>query len=256
MSKDLVNKKKILKRKVVEPTTDEQEEPHEDSQMRLEEHEKKPEEVAKKPKEEPQKDVKLFNVFYSNKHYNEDPCAPHTLIVADNNGHAGELLFRDLRQKYGSAKERMLGSSSIFACPLDSPGVAVLSIGLGELPKRKEVRLPHIVNYKSKAIHSSEWKLYYCNTHYTSSVTPAASIMIAKDPDEAALFLLQALGEIGAKDNDDMMIYPVDRTTASVYLLCPDTEEPTSYGTEYPDYSYHAEESFMSTPHQTFSIYG
>lgn len=176
----------------------------------------------------------LLPIFYSHKHYTEDVCNPHTIIVARDHSHARELLINELKRKYGRHHEKSFEDLHLANSPLGEPGVAILSIGLGELPikqKKEFESTPIIRPYKSEASHPSEWKLFYCNSHYTSSITPAASIMIAKSSDEAALFLMQLLTEMSVTENPDLMVLPIDRTTPSVYFLCKDEREDT--GTDF-----------------------
>lgn len=170
-----------------------------------------------KTAQEPTPKKKEMNVFYCKDHYWEDACSPHTLVVAEDLQKASAILQEELAKVFPSTKPQQFNFTKL---PLDGPGVAILSIGLGQLTlanKNYSVR-PIKKDYKSEG-NMAEWKLFYCNSHYSSSTTAPASVILAKDRSEAALFLLQLLSEIGTPESRDTMIYPIDMLQPSVYFL-------------------------------------
>lgn len=174
-----------------------------------------------------EKSSSRLNAFYCNDHYWDGIGKPHTIIIAAGLNEADAILDQYIKEKYPT--QTNLVKPNIAYLPINQPGVAVLSIGLGELglsdeKKEKFQHRPIVENHKSQATQANA-ELYYCNTHYTSSVTPAASVIIAKDSGEAVEFMLKVLKSIGTGPSPDLMVYRINQTTPGVHFLVKSEEE-------------------------------
>lgn len=156
-------------------------------------------------------------LFYSKDHYWEDVCKPQTLVVAKSLKDAEVLLTNEIKSFYTESAANMK-RTPLIVFPMDTPGVCILSIGLGELHEAYEQYKdrPIVFPFKSE---SNNTKVFYCNTHYSSQVTHPVSVIIAGDNEEATYFMLRALKELGAKDTRELEIIPVDMTNERVYFL-------------------------------------
>lgn len=178
-----------------------------------------PKQVTVKPTETPTPSLKAF---YCKDHYWEDACHPNTVIIASGEKDAYSLLVTNLHSVFGRDKVGSNPKITLTSLPIDSPGVCILSIGLGQArdcDASKYKSRPIVKQYKSESNSNDALKIFYCNSHYSSSTTPAASIMVAKDKNEATLFLLQLLSEMRLPDSRNTMIYPIDTLTPSVYFI-------------------------------------
>jgi hypothetical protein len=173
------------------------------------------------PKDTPNNNT--LQLFHCKQHQSESIHCPHTIIVATSKDNAAKLLTSYLASIFGRSSP--VQESAINTFGVQSPGVVILSIGLGELnnPKITAESIPYIRGDTSNATDPSQLRHFYCNTHYTSSTTPAASLIKAKDESEASVFLMNALKDIGIDPdmNSEMMIRPIDMENPNVIPLIP-----------------------------------
>lgn len=160
-----------------------------------------------------------FKIFYTTKHYWEDACPPHTLVVARNEEEARQTLIKDLHSAFKEVEIR-LGKQIFEQFPLQGPGVCVLSIGLGEIQNISDEfsNRPIIRSYDSESS-NGRYNYYVCTSHYTSVVTPAASVIMARSNEEATLFMLKLLKEIGTPETRDLIVNKVEMTNPATYFL-------------------------------------
>lgn len=145
-------------------------------------------------------------IFFSRVHPWSTPFKPLTLVVARNKDEATALLTQTLMEKFPSFPESLFENISVSpSSDLIAPGVSIMNLGgiIDEEIKDEELRKrarkkPIQFQYKSK-FEPSDWKVFYCNNHYSANRVPPASLVVAGDFEEAGEFMKQSFEQLSLK---------------------------------------------------------
>jgi len=159
-----------------------------------------------------------LNIMVCTTHDCNTPYNPVTLVIADTYERGMSMLAEQLK------KNGLRFNDKTVLRPIvpDSPGVAIMSIGMTGINATKKPEERPIVT-KEKSLHDrTEWRYYYCINHTSGPLIPPVSFIMAGSDSEAFSYLENALAKLGVKLNDDATVNEIRTSTPLVKFLIPD----------------------------------
>jgi hypothetical protein len=164
-----------------------------------------------------------LSIFISREHPWAMPYPPCTLVVAEDKDSAASMIINELISLRNKDYDMMIEKIHTVITPMPpiQHGVLIFSIGLGgvDIPERDMYTTRPIIEYMKSEKSCNNTRLYYCNSHFTSQATPAATLIVASDGDEAMNFMLQKLKSMKLPFSRETEVKEIDITKKGVYFL-------------------------------------